>query len=151
MFVCLALVGSLCIGTTFLVSPIAGVLTDRWGIRLTTAVGGVLASSGMLISSFVTQNVSHCQYPAGSKTLYVISRSFRLPQVFALYATYGVLFGIGASLTYTPSLVVLGHYFKQYLGVANGLVAAGSSVFSVLLPYPLEWLLQRFGFSGSLL
>lgn len=72
-------------------------------------------------------------------------------QVYALYATYGVLFGVGASLTYTPSLVVLGHYFKRYLGVANGLVAAGSSVFSVLLPYPLEWLLKRFGFSGSLL
>lgn len=68
-----------------------------------------------------------------------------------MYATYGVLFGVGASLTYTPSLVVLGHYFKRYLGVANGLVAAGSSVFSVLLPYPLEWLLQNFGFSGSLL
>lgn len=122
-----SLVGSLCIGTTFLISPVAGVLTDRWGIRLTTAVGGVLASSGMLFSSFVTQNV------------------------YALYGTYGVLFGVGASLTYTPSLVVLGHYFRRYLGVANGLVAAGSSVFSVLLPYPLEWLLQRFGFSGSLL
>ena len=122
-----SLVGSLCIGTTFLVSPIAGVLTDRWGIRLTTAVGGVLASSGMLLSSFVTQNV------------------------YLLYATYGVLFGVGASLTYTPSLVVLGHYFRRYLGVANGLVAAGSSVFSVLLPYPLEYLLDRFGFSGSLL
>ncbi|XP_034252822.1 monocarboxylate transporter 10 isoform X2 [Thrips palmi] len=122
-----SLVGSLCIGTTFLVSPIAGVLTDRWGIRLTTAIGGVLATAGMLLSSFVTDNV------------------------YALYATYGVLFGVGASLTYTPSLVVLGHYFKRFLGVANGLVAAGSSVFSVLLPYPLEWLLQRFGFSGSLL
>lgn len=146
--------GSLCIGTTFLVSPVAGVLTDRWGIRMTTAVGGVLATSGMLLSSFVTDNV-RARMPGGRGDVLDDAHGGlnRTPmfQVYALYATYGVLFGVGASLTYTPSLVVLGHYFKRFLGVANGLVAAGSSVFSVLLPYPLEWLLQRFGFSGSLL
>lgn len=54
----LALVGSLTVGTTFLMSPIAGVLIDRIGIRLTTFIGGFIATSSLLISSYFTHQVS---------------------------------------------------------------------------------------------
>lgn len=47
-----ALVGSLAIGSTFFFSPLAGIITDRIGIRWTTFVGGAMASGGMLLSSF---------------------------------------------------------------------------------------------------
>jgi MFS transporter, MCT family, solute carrier family 16 (monocarboxylic acid transporters), member 10 len=46
-------------------------------------------------------------------------------QVEALYLTYGILFGVGASLAYTPSLAVLCLYFKDRLGLVNGFVTAG--------------------------
>lgn len=59
-----------------------------------------------------------------------------------MYLTYGILFGVGASLAYTPSLAVLGHYFKKYLGVVNGFVTAGSSVFTIVMPYALASLLK---------
>ncbi|KAE8751492.1 hypothetical protein FOCC_FOCC001739, partial [Frankliniella occidentalis] len=114
--------------------------------------------------------VASCPPDGGARAWMVLAASFLCNGLlFGIINTYGVIYvyllmdlekakvpdaaskALGASLTYTPSLVVLGHYFKRYLGVANGLVAAGSSVFSVLLPYPLEWLLKRFGFSGSLL
>lgn len=62
-----------------------------------------------------------------------------------LYATYGLLFGLGASLAYTPSLVILGHYFHRYMGLVNGLVSAGSSVFTMIMPYLIDLLLQNFG------
>ena len=58
-----------------------------------------------------------------------------------MYLTYGILFGVGASMAYTPSLVILGHYFKKYLGVVNGFVTAGSSVFTIAMPYALAFLL----------
>ncbi len=58
-----------------------------------------------------------------------------------MYLTYGVLFGAGTSLAYNPSIVILGHYFKKRLGFVNGLVTAGSSVFTFTLPFFLECVL----------
>jgi MFS family permease len=53
-----ALVGSLTIGATFALSPVAGILTDRYGLRQTTLMGGTLAVIGMLLSSFLTHKVT---------------------------------------------------------------------------------------------
>lgn len=63
--------------------------------------------------------------------------------IFVLYLTYGVMFGLGAALTYTPSLSILGHYFKRYLGLVNGFVTSGSSVSTAVLPFVLEALLKN--------
>lgn len=52
-----ALVGSLTIGTTFFLSPIAGILTDKIGIQITTFIGGALAFGGMLLSSIFSHKV----------------------------------------------------------------------------------------------
>lgn len=62
-----------------------------------------------------------------------------------LYATYGILFGVGASLAYTPSLVILGHYFDRYMGLVNGFVTAGSSTFTMIMPYLIDLLLAKYG------
>ncbi|XP_057371942.1 monocarboxylate transporter 10-like [Daphnia carinata] len=112
-----SLVGSLSIGMTFFVSPIAGILIDSIGLRRTAVLGGAIATIGMLASSFA------------------------LAHVEALYLTYGVLFGAGTSLAYNPSLVILGHYFEKRLGFVSGLVTAGSSVFTFTLPFFLECIL----------
>lgn len=53
-----ALIGSLTIGTTFFLSMISGIVSDRIGIRLTTFIGGLIASSNVLIASFFTDHVS---------------------------------------------------------------------------------------------
>jgi MFS transporter, MCT family, solute carrier family 16 (monocarboxylic acid transporters), member 10 len=67
------------------------------------------------------------------------------PQVEALYVTYGILFGLGASLAYTPSLAILCFHFRQRLGLVNGIVAAGSSVFTVIVPPTLDALIPLIG------
>ncbi|XP_012221889.1 monocarboxylate transporter 10 isoform X1 [Linepithema humile] len=121
-----ALVGSLTIGTTFFLSPVAGIMTDKFGIQMTTFVGGAIASTGLFLSSLLINRVE------------------------LLYLTYGVMYGLGASLAYTPSLVILGHYFKKYLGLVNGIVTAGSSVFTTLIPFLMELLLRRLGLEGTL-
>ncbi|CAB3371832.1 Hypothetical predicted protein [Cloeon dipterum] len=116
-----SLVGSLTIGTTFAFSPLAGILTDRFGHRRTTMVGGALAVMGILASSLVIKYVE------------------------ALYLTYGILFGLGASLAYTPSLAILGYYFKRKLGLVNGIVTAGSSVFTIIVPLAFGQLIPHIG------
>jgi len=67
-----------------------------------------------------------------------------------LYITYGVILGIGASLAYAPSLVILGHYFKKRLGLVNGLVTAGSAVFTVIMPILLKMLIDSKGIQSTL-
>ncbi|XP_062123523.1 monocarboxylate transporter 10 isoform X1 [Drosophila sulfurigaster albostrigata] len=121
-----ALVGSLAIGTTFFLSPVAGCLTDKIGLRLTTFLGGMIAAGGLLLSSFCADNIN------------------------ALYFTYGIMFGLGGALAYTPTLAILGHYFKRYLGKVSGFVTAGSSVFTVILPPGLDLLLQNYGLETTL-
>jgi len=71
--------------------------------------------------------------------------------VEALYFTLGIMFGVGASLVYTPSLVILGHYFHRYLGVVNGFVTAGSSVFTLAMPHILGAIIARIKLDGCFL
>ena len=68
-------------------------------------------------------------------------------QLQALSFTYGIMFGGGASLVYTPSLAIIGHYFKKRMGIANGIVAAGSSIFTMILPHILKLALKNLGVS----
>lgn len=116
-----ALIGSFSMGTVFFVSPVSGVLTDNIGLRQTTFLGGAIASGGMLLSSFF------------------------IDDIIILCITYGVMYGLGGALAYTPSLAILGHYFKKYLGKVNGFAAAGSSVFTIVMPYLIDASLKRFG------
>ncbi|KAI4458327.1 monocarboxylate transporter [Holotrichia oblita] len=121
-----ALVGSLAISATFMMSAVAGILTNLIGLRTTAFVGGALSCGGMLLSSFFTDNIA------------------------VLYFTYGIMCGIGCALVYTPSLAILGHYFKKYIGVANGIVASGSSVFTMVMPYVMGFFLNVAYLHGTL-
>lgn len=119
-------VGSLAVAMTFLLSPISSILVDRYGVRRTAFTGGLIAFLGMVLSSFAVDRVE------------------------LLYLTYGVMFGGGSSLTYTPSLVILGHYFKKHMGLVNGFVTTGSSVFTVILPKLMNILLENVGLKKTL-
>lgn len=67
-----------------------------------------------------------------------------------LYITYGIILGIGGSLAYAPSLVILGHYFTRRLGLVNGLVTAGSALFTIILPLVLKKLIVAQGVANTL-
>ena len=119
------MIGSLTIGTTFFLSFLVGILSDRIGLRLTSIIGSLLATLGMGLSALLYQHIE------------------------VLYLTYGIMFGAGASLVYTPSLTILGHYFKKKLGVVNGLVTAGSSIFTIGLSFINQHILETQGVSGA--
>ena len=46
-------------------------------------------------------------------------------------------------------MVILGHYFRQRLGLANGVVTAGASLFSMGLPVFLKKVVERMGLSRT--
>ncbi|XP_010286581.1 PREDICTED: monocarboxylate transporter 8 [Phaethon lepturus] len=119
-----AWVGSLAMGMIFFCSPIVSIFTDRLGCRTTAASGAAIAFIGLLSSSF-------------TKSLEV------------RYFTYGILFGCGSSFAFQPSLVILGHYFKRRLGLANGIVAGGSCLISVPLPFFLKMVGKAIGLAHT--
>uniref|UniRef100_A0A3B5KVB7 Solute carrier family 16 member 10 n=1 Tax=Xiphophorus couchianus TaxID=32473 RepID=A0A3B5KVB7_9TELE len=120
-----AWVGSLSMGMIFFCSPIVSIFTDIFGCRITAVGGAAVGLVGLLASSFV-------------KSLNV------------MYFTYGVVFACGCSFAYQPSLVILGHYFKKRLGLVNGIVTAGSGIFTVTLPFILSQLLEKVGLQNTL-
>ena len=61
--------------------------------------------------------------------------------------TYGIMFGVGASLNFVSSFMILGQYFQRHLGVINGVVRTGSSVFTMAMPHILEILLSTYDVS----
>ncbi|KAJ7395607.1 Monocarboxylate transporter 8 [Pitangus sulphuratus] len=120
-----AWVSSLSMGMVFFCSPIVSIFTDLFGCRKVAVVGAAVGLAGLLASSFVST-------------------------IEPLYFTYGILFACGCSFAYQPSLVILGHYFKKRLGLVNGIVTAGSSLFTVSLPFLLRVLLDSVNLFNTL-
>ncbi|KAJ8355993.1 hypothetical protein SKAU_G00187870 [Synaphobranchus kaupii] len=120
-----AWVGSLSMGMIFFCSPIVSIFTDLLGCRMTAVGGAAVGLVGLLASSFVTS-------------------------LGPLYFTYGIVFACGCSFAYQPSLVILGHYFKKRLGLVNGIVTAGSSIFTITLPFLLSRLLENVGLQNTM-
>lgn len=121
-----AWVGSVATGITFSMCMLASIVSDRVGNRTTAVVGGILATAGMLSSAFVEE-------------------------LMLLYLTYGILLGFGFAFSYSPSLVILGHYFKKKMGLVNGIVTFGSSVFTMGLSLGLPHLLDAVGLRYTLI
>lgn len=119
-----AWVGALAMGMIFLCSPVVSMFTDSFGCRKTAVSGALVAFIGLLSTSFAT------------------SLGLR-------YFTYGILFGCGSSFAFQPSLVILGHYFRQRLGLVNGVVTAGASLFSMGLPVLLDKVATPLGLSTT--
>ncbi|RUS74853.1 hypothetical protein EGW08_017377 [Elysia chlorotica] len=113
-----AWVGSVNTGVTFFMCMISSVLSDRLGIRVTGFCGGVLALIGIFSSAFVED-------------------------LMLLYLTYGVFMGFGFALVYTNSLVIVGHYFRKYMGLVNGLVTFGSSLVTMSLSFAFPAMLSH--------
>lgn len=59
--------------------------------------------------------------------------------------------GLGRSLTYTPSLLIVGYYFNKKRGVAVGLSTSGVGFGTFVCPPLFEFLFDYYGFEGAFL
>ncbi|KAJ8299953.1 hypothetical protein KUTeg_021472 [Tegillarca granosa] len=115
-----AWIGSVNIGMTFSMSMAVSVLVDKIGVRLVVIFGAILGSCGLIISGF-------------------------LDKIELLYLTFGGILGIGMAFLYSPSLSILAQYFKRYIGLSNGLVSCGSSIFSIIMSLILPLTISNIG------
>ncbi|CAM4711053.1 hypothetical protein PO909_012579 [Leuciscus waleckii] len=106
--------------------PLCSILVNRFGCRPVMMVGGLFASLGMIMASFATSMIH-------------------------IYLCIGVITGLGLSLNFQPSLIMLNRYFSEKRPLANGLAAAGSPVALCCLS-PLGQILQyNYGWRGGFL
>ncbi|KAI7901826.1 major facilitator superfamily domain-containing protein [Cokeromyces recurvatus] len=112
------------VGTTLVVclnifTPISPLLA-RLGARITMMLGSILMSLGIILAGFSTQ-------------------------IWHLYLTQGVLFGIGASLVYMSIVAVIPQWFTTRRGTAMGISSAGSGFGGLALSPMVSSLVEKYG------
>ena len=125
LFCYTAWVASISFGLTFVFSPLSSFLCKRFGCKAVTTLGGILVGVGLLLSSFVDS-------------------------IFRMYVTYSFLFGLGSSMCYVSSVLVLSGYFSKNLVVANGIALAGAGVGTISLAPALSLLLDNYYWRDAL-
>ena len=65
-----------------------------------------------------------------------------------LYVSHGIIWGLGVSLGYFPTFVVVSKYFKTRLSLAIGIITCGASVGTLTLSPVSQWLIDKFGLSS---
>ncbi|KAG7209079.1 hypothetical protein KM043_015231 [Ampulex compressa] len=101
--------------------PLSSVLSVKYSYRTVTLIGGTFAAAGMMLSYFANS-------------------------VPFLCVSYGVLVGIGAGLSFPPTVYIVTSYFVRLRGLANGLCISGSALGSIFLPPVLGVLLEEYGY-----
>lgn len=59
--------------------------------------------------------------------------------------------GIGGGLSTTPGIIIVSMYFNKRRALANGICVSGTAAGSFVFPILIEYLIQKFGFHGTLL
>ncbi|KAI9323544.1 major facilitator superfamily domain-containing protein [Dichotomocladium elegans] len=90
--------------------PVAHVLNSIFGVRVVMSVGTLCIAVGIFIASFAKE-------------------------IWHLYLTQGVCFGTGVSLMYITIMSVAPQYFDKKRGFALGLVASGSGIGGLIIPF----------------
>lgn len=71
--------------------------------------------------------------------------------VVFLYLIYGVIGGIGFSMVYIPSVIIVGYYFERWRALATGIAMCGSGVGTFLFAPFNEAMIEAVGWRTTLL
>lgn len=95
-------------------------LCDITSISFTCVCGSILGGLGLILSSTVKE-------------------------LKLLYITHSFLFGLGTSLMYTPSLIIIARRFERWRSAATGFVVACGSLGQVVLSPLLQFFMESYG------
>ncbi|XP_054654828.1 monocarboxylate transporter 12-B-like [Dunckerocampus dactyliophorus] len=121
-----AWINSLIDCTTMFCAPLGSFLVRRLSCRTTVMLGGFLSSVGLVLSCFAS-SLEH------------------------LYASLGVLSGIGFALSYTPSIAMVGRYFSEKKALAYGIALSGTGIGTFILAPVAQLLIDQYSWRGAML
>ena len=119
-----AWVGSLFVSVPLITGPIASALTNRYGCRVITMAGGLIAGIGFVISAFANS-------------------------IEVLCFTFGIVAGFGLSLVYVPAVIIVAYYFEKQRSFATGIAVAGSGIGTFVFAPMTEYLIQEYTWRGA--
>jgi OFA family oxalate/formate antiporter-like MFS transporter len=106
-------------------SPLQGWLVDRFGPRLLIAIGGFLSGLGWVLAASATS-------------------------LWALYASYGIVCGLGTGIVYIGVIGQVVRWFPDARGLAAGMVAAGYGMGAIVTTFPISASIAASGYQATL-
>jgi OFA family oxalate/formate antiporter-like MFS transporter len=106
-------------------SPVQGYLVDKLGPKLLIGVGALMSGAGWIAASSVDT-------------------------LWGLYASYGLLCGIGTGIVYIGVIGLMVKWFPDRRGFATGVVAAGYGFGAILTTFPIDGMLKSSGYQHTL-
>jgi len=108
--------------------------------------GGSTIVMGWLVDKFGPAKVmSVCDFITG---LGLVLTS-RISVLWQLYATYGLIVGIGVGAGFTPTMATTTRWFIKHCELALGIVASGTGLGTLILALVAERLIATFGWSTA--
>lgn len=107
-------------------SPLQGWLVERFGPKLLIGLGALLSGLGWVAASSVTT-------------------------LWGLYATYGLICGIGTGIVYIGIVGLMVKWFPDRRGFATGVVAAGYGFGAIATTFPIDAMIKASGYQQTLL
>ncbi|XP_030629744.1 monocarboxylate transporter 12-B [Chanos chanos] len=112
--------------STMFCAPLGSLIGNQLSCRVAVILGGFLASTGLVLSSFATS----LEY---------------------LYLSLGFLTGLGFALCYTPAIAMVGAYFSERKALAYGIAMSGSGIGTFILAPVVQVLIEYYSWRGALL
>jgi OFA family oxalate/formate antiporter-like MFS transporter len=106
-------------------SPLQGYLVERLGPKVLIGLGAVMSGAGWIASSYITT-------------------------IWGVYATYGLLCGVGTGIVYIGIIGLMVKWFPDRRGLATGVVAAGYGFGAILTTFPIDSMLKASGYQHTL-
>lgn len=119
-------VGAFGYGIPCLAAPLASMLINRFQCRRVCVIGGLISAIGCALAFFVES-------------------------MLGLVFTFGILVGLGASLSSTAALIIVSLYFDDRRATATGLSIAGSGVGSFVFAPLVNYLISVYTWRGAML
>ena len=94
-------VGSILAGVIMLVGPIASILVNKFGPRITCIAGAIISGLAIFISTFSVN-------------------------VYMMMVFYGVMAGFGLGFMYVPAVTAVGYWFEKKRSLVTGISTCGS-------------------------
>lgn len=116
-------------------------ITRVENIKLVTFIGAFIMSLGLILASFATRV---------SIQVYNKKHHVDTLQLWHLYLTQAILYGLGSSMYYFPLMSLAPMYFDRHRGFAMGFILAGSGVGGLVMALVLQLLLDHYGIQWSL-
>lgn len=104
---------------------VSGSLADRYGNDKIVGVGSLFIGLGMFLASFCSE-------------------------MWQMYLTQGVITGIGYSLSFIPSISVVGQWFTEHRGLAVGIAVAGGGLGQFIISMITGSLLASYGWRTTI-